>query len=265
MKKHLFLILSFAALFSSLSAQSQHLASTSSTAETPDQYYLQVKQFGEFIDRFNYVTDWKGNRIDSKFEANYPRFHYLNFLLNQEDVHLQNPVDSSYINLCNQFLREVTHTDSSQFISLFSGMVLAKSLVNFNYQGKYQQATISFLPEVLPDRSAKWVITNVETQCFNTLTDSLKTYFIAPNSHETSFINMKRIENLSNPIYFYPASVTSDASLIFMTEIAANRLTITNIEKVIYLITFRNWLITVEEFNRNTSNSGWLISNVTQK
>jgi hypothetical protein len=50
-----------------------------------------------------------------------------------------------------------------------------------------------------------------------------------------------------------------------MTEIAANRLTITNIEKVIYLITFPNWLITVEEFNRNTSNSGWLISNVTQK
>jgi hypothetical protein len=265
MKNQLILILAFAPLFSSFSARSQHLANTSILTETPDQYFLQVKQFGEFIDRFNYVTDWKGNRIDSKFEANYPRFQYLNFLLNQEDVRLQNPVDSSYINLCNQFLCEVTHTDSSQFISLYSGMVLAKSLVNFNYQGKYQQATISFLPEVLPDRSAKWVITNVETKCFNTLQDSLKIHFIAPNSHETSFINLKRIENLSNPIYFYPASVTSDASLLFMTEIAANRLTITNIEKVIYLITFPNWLITVEEFNRNTSNSGWLISNVTQK
>lgn len=263
MKKQLFLILAFTAIL--FSAQSQHLANSSISAETPDQYYLQVKQFGEFIDRFNYLSDWKGNRIDGNFEAKFPRYQYLRYLFNQEEKRLKNPADSSYSILCNRFISEMVDSVSPQYISLYSGKVVAKTLVNFNYSGKKQQGTISFIPEVLPDRSAKWVISKVETLCFYNIADSLKTYFIAPNSHETSFINLKRIENLSNPIYFFPTMVTADTSLLFMTEVAANRLTINTIEKVVYTITFPRWIITVEEFNRETSNSGWLISNVTQK
>ncbi len=262
MKNHLFLILAFIALFSSFSAWSQHLANTSISTDTPDQYYLQVKQFNEFIDRFNYSSDWKGNRITSDFKAKVPRVKYLSYLFNIEDSRLQNAADSSYRNRCNQFLSDVVNPDSPQLISLFSGQVTTKASVKISYKGKNQNCTVYFLPEVLPDRSAKWVISKVETSCFKNMDDSLKTYFIAPNSHETSFINLKRIENISNPIYFYPSSITTDTSLLFMTEVAANRLTINNIEKVTYLITFPNWIITVEEFNRSSNNSGWLISNV---
>jgi hypothetical protein len=262
MNRSLTLILGFLSVFASLSAQPQHLANSALTAETPDQYYLQVKQFNEFIDRFNYVSDWKGNRITGDFESKVPRVQYLAYLFNEEDARQQNQADSSYRKLCNQFLHEVVDSASPQFISLFSGQVTAKALVNFNYNGKTQNGTVYFLPEVLPDRSAKWVISKVETNCFKPMADSLQKYFIAPNSHETSFINLKRIENLSNPIYFYPSTVTTDTSLLFMTEVAANRLTINNFEKVVYLITFPNWVITVEEFNRTSSNSGWLISDV---
>ncbi|HAM97303.1 MAG TPA: hypothetical protein DCQ26_01725 [Marinilabiliales bacterium] len=262
MNRLFLLIVGLLGVLSYLPAQTPHLANSSITTETPDQYYLQVKQFGEFIDRFNYVSDWKGNRIGNDFEAKFPRFHYLGYLFNKEDVRQQNLADSNYRKLCNQFLREVVDPAAPQFISLFSGQVTAKALVNINYRGKNQNCTIYFLPEVLPDRSAKWVISKVETNCFKTVADSLQKYFIAPNSHETSFINLKRIEDLSNPIYFYPSTVITDTSLLFMTEVGTNRLTINNIEKVMYLITFHSWLITVKEFNRTSNNSGWLISNI---
>ncbi|MFA6401228.1 MAG: hypothetical protein WCX31_06325 [Salinivirgaceae bacterium] len=262
MSRYILLLIGLLSVLSYLPGQSQHLANTSITTETPDQYYLQVKQFNEFVDRFNYASDWKGNRITGDFEAKYPRIQYLGYLLNGEDPRQQNAADSNYRKLCNQFLREVVDSASLQFISLFSGQVTAKAVVNINYRSKNQNCTIYFLPEVLTDRSAKWVISKVETNCFKTVADSLQKYFIAPNSHETSFINLKRMENLSSPIYFYPSKVTTDTSLLFMTEVAANRLTINNIEKVVYLISFPNWLITVEEFSRTSSNSGWLISNI---
>ncbi len=262
MRRSLFLILVLLCALINIQAQTQHLVNSAITTETPDQYYLQVKQFNEFIDRFNYLSDWKGNRITSDFEAKVPRDQYLGYLFNQEDLRQQNPADSNYRNQCTQFIKDVVNPDSQNFISLFSGQVTAKALVNFNYKGKNQNGTVYFLPEVLSDRSAKWVISKVETNCFKPMADSLQKYFIAPNSHETSFINLKRIENLSNPIYFYPSTITTDTSLLFMTEVAANRLIINNIEKVIYLITFPNWVITVEEFSRTSSNSGWLISNV---
>jgi len=242
----------------------QAVLNSDSNLETPNEYYLQVKQFGEFIDRFNYQSDWKGNRISDEFAAKVPRFNYLTYLLNHEDPRLLNGADSTYLDLCNQFFHSVTNPDSGQNISLFSGQVVAKAKTNIAYRGKIQNCTIYFQPEVLNDRSAKWVISKVQTDCFRSFSDSLKTYFIAPNSHETSFINVKRLGNLSNPIYFFPKSITSDTTLIFMTEVAAERLTINYVEKVTYLISFPEWQITVEEFNRANSNSGWLISNITR-
>jgi hypothetical protein len=240
----------------------QTLNNNSSSHETPNEYYLQVKQFNEFIDRFNYQSDWKGNLIDSSFAANYPRQTYLNYLINLADERLTTAIDSNYMETCNAFISEVTNTTNPQYISLYGGQVIAKALVNITYQGKNQSITIYFAPEVLSDRSAKWVISKVETQCFESMADSLKTYFIAPNSHETSFINLKRLEHLSNPLYFMPTKIAADNAMLFATEVAAKRLTINNIAKVTYLISFPNWLITVEEFNRSNYNSGWLIRNV---
>ncbi len=232
--------------------------------ETPNEYYLQVKQFNEFIDRFNYQSDWKGNLIDSSFAKNYPRQTYLNYLINLNDERLTIAIDSNYINRCNNFIAEVTNTKTAQYISLFSGQVIAKALVNINYLGKNKNIDIYFAPEVLNDRSAKWVIHKVETPIFNSFTDSLKRNFIAPNSHETNFINLKRLEQLSNPLYFLPTQQATDNTLLFITEVSAGRLTIKNIPKITYEISFPNWVITVEEFIRSDNNSGWLISNISR-
>ncbi len=239
----------------------QFFLSPSSKVETPNEYYLQVKQFNEFVDRFNYLSDWKGQKITPEFEAKYSRADYLGYLFNLSDSRLSNTTDSTYIKLCNEFIKQATATPPLT-ISLYGGHVTAISMVNVKYKGVNQKVKIQFVPEVLNDRSAKWVVQKVETDIFKSLSDSLTHYFMAPNSHETSFINLKRIEALSNPVFFFGHELNSDPTILFMTEIANGHLKIENIESVKYQINLSSWRLTVEEFSRTTTNSGWLISNL---
>lgn len=236
--------------------------SPNKTIDTPQQYYLQVKQFGEFVDRFNYISDWKGNLIDSSFKSKMPRAQYIQYLIDNQDIRFKTPGDSAYFILCRQFINFITNNKNEQSIELYSKQVVANANVSINYKGKTNIVKIEFTPQVLNNKSAKWVISNVEANCFKNTPDSLLKYFISPNSHETGFINLKQIEKLSNPVYFFGPGYNTDQTILFLTHIAAGNITINNIEKVSYTVSFDGWEITVNEFIRNTDNSGWLISNI---
>lgn len=231
-----------------------------STLQTPKEYYLQVKQFGEFIDRFNYKSDWKGNLITNEFAKIIPRSNYILYLVNGEDPRLINPNDSSYRVLCSEFIAFVNNPNNPQLINMFSGQVKARVKANITYVSKRYTAYLEMIPEVLSDRSAKWVINNVITDCLTFDTDSLLKNFIAPNSHETNFINLKKLNGPTDPIYFFASPTVSTHQ--FINEVAKKRIVIQNTEGVTYYITFSGWEITVDEFNRNSNNSGWLISNI---
>ena len=265
MKQFVSFLLSCFFLINNFQLKAQVSLTSGNSTETPNEYYLQVKQFDEFLNRFNYKTDWKGNLMTGDFASKYPRAKYLSYLFNQDDPRIKTPDDSSYLKQVQQFTSEVTAADSQQYISLYSGQVKAHALVNVNYMGKTRACIVTLIPEVLNDRSAKWVISDVEASFFIGFSDSLKANFIAPNSHETNFINLKKIENISNPIYFYPQPMASNPTMLFLTEMACDRIIINYIERVSLQISFSNWVITVEEFIRSDYNSGWLISQVTTK
>lgn len=230
------------------------------TLITPKEYYLQVKQFGEFIDRFNYKSDWRGNLITDEFAKAVPRSNYIFYLINGEDSRLTNSTDSTYRVLCSEFIADVNNPNNPQIINLYSGQVKALVKVIFRYQSKLQSANLEMIPEVLTDRSAKWVIKSVETDCLASNSDSLAKHFIAPNSHETTFINLNKLNSTPDPSYFLAKSTAT--TLRFINEIAKKQIIIQNTEKVTYYITFPRWQITVDEFNRTSNNSGWLISNI---
>lgn len=228
--------------------------------QTPKEYYLQVKQFGEFIDRFNYKTDWKGNLITEEFAQKVPRNSYIFYLINQEDKRLTSPNDSSYKAICGEFIAFITNPQHQREISLYSGQVKAEALVNIVCFGKEAQLKIEMIPDVLPDRSARWVINGVESSLFASNADSVKKHFIAPNSHETNFINIKKLNEADNAIYYLSNPLAN--TMIFIKGLEQKTIQIKSIEKVTFSIIFSGWIITVEEFNRSSNNSGWLISNI---
>jgi len=54
---------------------------TGSAQKSKETIYLaRIKQFNEFLDRFNYKTDFNGNPIDSAFKTKMPREKYINSL-----------------------------------------------------------------------------------------------------------------------------------------------------------------------------------------
>jgi len=258
--KLVFVAFAFFGISTSVLGQ-QQLVSSNSTLQTPKEYYLQVKQFGEFIDRFNYKSDWSGKLITPEFAQKVSRASYLGYLLNADDIRLSGS-DSSYSKLCSEFIAFIDEPNNPKTISLFSGQVKACAKVNITYGGKNQKAKLELTPEILDDRSAKWTISKVDASCFAAIKDSLRANFIAPNSHETNFINIKKLNSNTDPIYFFSNALATDPTLLFLSEVAKNRIAIKNIEQVKYTITFSGWEIAVEEFSRNSTNSGWLISNI---
>jgi hypothetical protein len=227
---------------------------------TPKEYYLQVKQFGEFLNRFNYKTDWKGNLITEEFSKKIPRNAYILSLINQNDPRLTDPLDSSYRVTCSEFLAFIVNAQNPQEINLYSGQVKAQAFVNIICFGSARQVKVEMIPDVLPDRSARWVINGVESSLFAANADSIKQHFIAPNSHETNFINLKKLNDSTNGTYYLSSPVAN--TITFIKGIEQKKIQIQSIEKVTYQITFTRWLITVDEFTRDSNNSGWLISNV---
>ena len=249
-------------LSGNLCALGQQNIINGSTLPTPTEYYIQVKQFGEFVDRFNYKSDWRGNLITEEFARKVSRSQYLLALLNAEDPRFSNPADSAYRKLCSEFIAFADAPNNPKTINLFGGTVKATAILNVTYCGKPQVVTAELIPEVLPDHSAKWVISKVESGCFASIADSLRANFIAPNSHETSFINIKKVNGASNPAYLFAAPMANNPTLLFMAEVAKNRMRIQTIDKVTYRIALPGWELTVEEFSRTSTNSGWLISNI---
>ena len=163
----------------SVNAKSQIRVATDNSLQTPKEYYLQVKQFGEFLNRFNYKTDWKGNLITEEFSKKVPRNSYLLSLVNQDDKRLTDPNDSSYRVICSEFIAFVDNPRKPQEINLYSGQVKAEALVNIICFGKAAQVKVEMVPDVLPDRSARWVINGVESSLFAANADSIRKHFIA--------------------------------------------------------------------------------------
>jgi hypothetical protein len=234
---------------------------TSTPLATPAEYHLRVKQFSEFIDRFNYQSDWKGNAITDDFKEKVPRDNYILYLFNLEDKRITNPNDSIYRLQCEEFVKYIVLPDNPKTINLYSGMVKVHAKTNITYLGKESSVLIEMIPEVMPDRSAKWSISRVETNLFEFVNDSIRTHFIAPNSHETNFINLRKLNRTENPIYYF-SSITMDPTIMFLSEVARKKINIKNVEQIVYLIEFPEWKIWVQEFNRTSTNSGWLIGDV---
>jgi hypothetical protein len=92
-----------------------------------------------------------------------------------------------------------------------------------------------------------------------------KTKFISPASHGTNFVALKRAfgdkENLSS--YFEPSYFKRSGMLEFYNAIWNREIEFLDVTKVKYhFLMADKWIFTVENFPRETLNSGWLINQI---
>jgi hypothetical protein len=244
-----------------IDSYSQTIVNSSQTNEII--YLARNKQFNEFLDRFNYKTDLRGNPIDSAFSVRMPREKYLNSLFDLKDPRIMdgsNTYSKSFVETKVRFIDEVLKTRTS--INKYSGNIIAEAKSRITINGTPKSMSIFLCQEKVGNNMSKWVITDVRGEILNFLkTDSSRKRYLPPTSNETDFIDLKRaMEDVSYLQYYASGDYKIDLLSVFFYCISSKIIRFEYVEEVNYhILDIPGWCVKVKDFNRNEMNSGWLI------
>ena len=122
------------------------------------------------------------------------------------------------------------------------------------------------------NKGSKWMIVAVGSSNLKSKTDvtemaqsKIKTKIISPTSHGTNFVSLKRAfedkENLSS--YFESLYFKRSHMLELYNAILNGEIEFLNVVKIKYhFLLADKWVFTVENFSRESLNSGWLINDM---
>lgn len=226
---------------------------------------LQVKQLNEFIDRFNYKNDFFGKPIDNNFIEQFPKEKYLPLLFDNEDkrtIKGSSEYSETYLKTKEQFINQVLNNNLFK-IDKLSGKTYAVANCIITYKGKTNKTKI-LLKKHIAKNFVKWVIMDVYFESLNLEKNPGKLNSLPPNSGETNFIGLSKAlnakenyHNLLSPDFEY------NQTSVFLFLASTNQIKFQYVKDLTFIFTdIDGWLIEVKEFNRDTQNSGWLISNI---
>lgn len=226
--------------------------------------YAETKQVNQFFRRFNSEEDLSGKRLDAKSrEFKNPEFRrkYIPMLFDNETGKIEET-------LKKDFIQDVTRKDQSKLLDFYGKDWFAEVKASFRYKGK-TETVILFLSLEQEALGHKWVISNVYfkyfADLFYTETD-MAGKFLHPMSHELDFMNLIKVfKDGKNLEYYFDNEYKPDFRTLFLYEVKKGDLVFEAVEDVsFHFFQLDNWYFELTEFNRNTANSGWLISSLTK-
>jgi len=226
--------------------------------------YTMNKQVGQFVRRFNMEEDPYGKRLatdDKKYHNNKLREEILPILFDT-----YNPRTSG--KLKQYFIDDVTAKEDPVYLNFLDKNWYAEVSATFTANGA-EVNIILFLTLEEENLGSKWVISNVYYSYFPHLfpytEDSVhQLYFLHPQSHELDFMNLHRALDDPAHIELYASNYyTPDYLTLFFYQMKTGQLKFKEINSVkFHFFQIKNWYFELSYFNRNDTNSGWLISNL---
>jgi hypothetical protein len=231
-------------------------------------YIFEVKQMDQFILRFNGeeniltgksksqtdISLQKKNSIKYKEERN----KILIALFDQQTFNTIDKIPKDFINyIINDSAKiKLSYYDNDWYSSVNCTII---------YKGKSQTIGLTLKPEGSIKSGYKWVIIGVK-QSFYNINPSRKdsSTYIGPSNHELSFMGLSKVFSDSQNISEYTnKDYLPDDLSIFLYLAKNNHIQFVQVNSQKYhLLQINNWLITVDYFNRDKLNSGWLISTI---
>ena len=239
-----------------LGIQSAH---SQSMSLLPDENFaLKVKQIDEFMERFN--------SLESTPIRQYLREHHaidslshtalMLSLFNQEDT----TWDRTDI---RTFVSDITRDPTTANLDFYDEGWYVELNCTGRYEGKDEDFTLVMSLEVLRgNRGSKWVIESVSADFLKLTRSRDYRRALNPASYGNDFIDLSEAlvdaENFRN--YLNPRRQHSQL-LLFLNQLHEENLIFKQINEITYhFLQIDNWIFKVRDFNRNTPNSGWLIS-----
>lgn len=226
--------------------------------------YAMNKQVGQFVHRFNMEEDNFSKLLpknDNRFRNNELREKLLPGMFDKS-----NPRTSG--NLKKYFINDVTNNDRPVYLNFLDNDWYAEVSVTFTANG-VDENLILFLTIEEENLGSKWVLSNVYYRDLHKFfpkvdTADQKKLFLHPQSHELDFMNLhKALENPGQIEYYASANYQPDYLTLFFYLMKIGQLKFKQIDSVkFHFFQIKNWYFELSYFNRNDTNSGWLISNL---
>lgn len=233
---------------------------------SPDEtvFYAQTKQMNQFFLRFNGEEDLQGKRLypgDAGYHDIKARKGYIKMLFDQTNSGISD--DAKFV-----FIEQALNKKNPVFLDFHGNSWFAEVSATFQYK-KEKVTLILYLKLEKQNDGYKWMFSNVYFDRFASWfthvndTANLK-YFIHPMSHELDFMNLHKIfREPGNMDYYLEREYQPDMLALFVMETKNNNLTFVSVDQVkFHFFQVPGWYFEVSYFNRNTMNSGWLISNI---
>jgi ribosomal protein L31 len=225
--------------------------------------YAQTKQVNQFFRRFNGEEDVNGKRFyegDAGYRDLKMRKKYLGILFDNSGTVDQDVRDA--------FVLEVTSKSAPFYLDFHGKDWFAEVNAVFTFR-KERVNIIMYLRLEADKLGYKWVISNIYfpayEKYFPHVTDTINaTYFLHPMSHELDFMNIhKAFDNPENVDYYLEKDYRPDMLTLFIEGIKEGYLKFLSVSNVkFHFFQVPRWYFEVSYFNRNSMNSGWLISNM---
>ena len=233
-----------------------------------DKYFIyEVKEIDEFFERFN---DVPGSFIRGVYKA-----HHIKFNINRQQLirSLFNYENISWDSvMVNKFISEVTKKKKPIYLDFYGDNWYAELTCKFKYNSSSIEIPVIMKIEMTPNKGSKWMIVAVGSSTLKSkivvtemAQSKIKTKFISPTSHGTNFVSLERAfedkENLSS--YFESLYFKKSHMLEFYNAILNGEIEFMDVSKIKYhFLVADKWIFTVENFPRETLNSGWLINHI---
>ncbi|MEM6265338.1 MAG: hypothetical protein AAGI38_22745 [Bacteroidota bacterium] len=229
--------------------------------EVEEMYVLEVKQFDEFVERFN-------------FDEQTPAIQYL------RDKHPKSPLTREVFirslihseaqnRLVNEFVEEVCNASLPHFISFYDFEWYAEVQCTFNYNGYPIETQVILQNEVLEDNSSRWIVVGIREnfvppggRCDTLPPSENPLACLNPMSHATGFIGLRRaFRDKANLRNYFTTEEWNQSLTYFAHELFHKRLNLVSVGKITYhLLQLDNWIMVVNEYPTGTREAGLRIS-----
>ncbi len=261
-RRYYFLILIFLFPLIQLSAQTLNPSGELGNEQV---FNAMNKQVNEFVRRFNMEEAPNGTplaKTDRRYHNRALRRKILPYLFNRS-----NPRTNG--ELQKYFIEDVTNKKHPVYLNFKDKNWYAEVSATFKNDDNGTVNLILFLTVQQDSLGYKWIISNVYDadlhQLFPTENkkDQMK-YFLHPQSHEIDFMDLHKAFDDPKHIEYYAATnYRPDYLTLFFYLMKTGVLKFETINSVkFHFFQIHNWYFELEYFNRNTDNSGWLISNL---
>lgn len=225
-----------------------------------ERYRLNVKQPDEFIQRFNGEA-YPELTIDCQTET--IRQTAILSLFDQNLIHKARENDTLRYEM-EEFVKTVVQT--GLYLEFMDPNWYAQTLCSAMFNGQDTSITYTLKTSIDTNRVAQWKVLGAKAGFLNFDTSAVKEdQVLTPVSHNLNFMKLSTVLNKpeNHPLDFvYQGFKPNDLSMaMYLSELGILKLNVVD-KLVFHFLNVDGWVFTIQNFERNEDNAGWLISSL---